>query len=75
MKRQGYPYLGKRYLLNINTYELHDLDNEKIGCRIDEIKKDHIEMYDSLLQVQIKLAILNKKLNGCYYCMKSLDIG
>ena len=75
MRRYGAPYYGKRFLLNTNTYEVHDLDNEKDNCRINEIRLEHIEMFDTLLDVKVRLAFLRKKLNGCYYCLTRFDIG
>jgi hypothetical protein len=30
-----------RYLGNTSTHELHDLNNEKKNCRIDQIRFDH----------------------------------
>lgn len=30
-----------RFLGNNNTMEVHDLNNVKAGCKIDEIKKEH----------------------------------
>lgn len=74
-RRPFSPYNGKQYLLNINSYELHDLDNEKNGCQINEIKREHIEMYDSLQAVRIALRFRGRRLNGCYYCLRREDIG
>lgn len=40
LRRYGYPVHGKRFVVNTNTTEVDDLDNEKIGagkCQIDEI--------------------------------------
>lgn len=31
---------GERYMGNINKKEVHDLDNEKIGCEKDKILKN-----------------------------------
>lgn len=42
MRRYQYPFSGNRYLGNKNTTEVHDLDNEKTGCKISEIKTEHI---------------------------------
>jgi len=54
-RRQGYPYYGKEYLGNTNTNQVHDLDKEDIsenGCQIDEIKHEHIKMYDYHFQAK-----------------------
>lgn len=48
-RRFNSPYFGKRYLANTNTNQVHDLDKEDTsenGCQINEIKKEHIKMYD-----------------------------
>lgn len=42
MRRYRSPFNGKRYIGNKNTMEVHDLDNEKAACQIDEIKTEHI---------------------------------
>ena len=36
-RRPGWPLYGNRYCGNTNTKEVHDLDNEKSQCQIDEI--------------------------------------
>ncbi len=69
MRRYGNPYNGKRYLLNTNTNELHDLDNEKTECKIDQILTWHIKMFDYLsdgLEYQRQTAGYS---NGCYWCL------
>lgn len=74
-RRSGYPYYGKQYLLNTNTNELHDLDNEKLFCRIDEIRVEHIKMFDTLadgLEYQRKTY---GKWNGCYWCLPQYHTG
>jgi len=35
----------KRYLGNKNTAEVYDLDNEKIGCKINKIKKQYQKFF------------------------------
>lgn len=45
MRRYNWPFNGNRYIGNTNTNEVHDLDNEKTGCRINEIKTDHIKTF------------------------------
>lgn len=40
---------GERYLGNFNTMEVHDLDDERRGCQIDEIiDAGHDRPYTSL---------------------------
>lgn len=64
------PYNGKRYLANTNTNQVHDLDNEQTGengCQIDEIKPEHIKMYDDLSQVYLN------GFENCDHCIKKSE--
>jgi len=36
MRRWSGHMNGEQYLANVNTKEVHDLDNEKTVCQIDE---------------------------------------
>lgn len=38
----------KRYLGNTNKMEVHDTQNEKPGCQLDEIKPEHRIYFDTL---------------------------
>ncbi|MDD4601475.1 hypothetical protein SDC9_04159 [bioreactor metagenome] len=42
MRRYQWPFNGKQFIGNTNTNEVHNLDNEKVGCRINEIKTNHV---------------------------------
>lgn len=77
MRRYEYPYNGKRYLLNTNTGEIHDLDTENGMCKIGEIKPEHIYMSDSYDDAQVHAVIVENigNPNGCYYCIPSKDKG
>lgn len=68
------PFYAKKFLLNVNTLELHDLDNEKTACQIDKIEYDHIFMFNSLLEARIALQARGRQLNGCHHCLRSEDI-
>lgn len=60
------PYDNKRFLGNTNTNQVHDLDNEDTdenACQIDEIKDDHIKMFDHLFQAH------QEKFKDCDYCL------
>ena len=60
------PYNNKRYLGNTNETKVHDLDNEDTdenACQIDEIKDEHIKMFDSLWQAH------QEKFHDCKYCI------
>lgn len=76
MRRFHSPFNGKRYLLNRNTGEIHDLDNETESCHIDEIKPEHIWMDDSYMNCLIASSMLDYRGgNGCFYCLKEKDNG
>ena len=75
MRRYNAPYNGLRFVLNKSTGEIHDLDNEKPQCQIDEIKPEHVYNCDSYSMAQVARAFLSQKINGCYYCNPSKDKG
>lgn len=75
MRRNYPPYNGKRFLLNLSTNEIHDLDQETKNCQIDEIKSFNLMMFDTMQEAQIHLSFAGKEKNGCYWCNKSFDKG
>lgn len=76
MRRNGPPYDGKRYILNKNTLEVHDLDCEQSSCRINEIKDEHIYSCDSYSEAEIySIMLLQRNCNGCAYCMPEKNNG
>ncbi len=65
VRRFRSPYNNKRYLGNTNEMKVHDLDNEDTdenACQIDEIKDEHIKMFDSLWQAH------QENFQDCKYC-------
>ena len=76
MRRFQKPFTGERYLLNLNTGEIHDLDAETPQCHIDEINPDHVYNCDSYMGAEIKAVIADHyNPNGCHYCNCSRDKG
>lgn len=77
MRRYESPFNGKRYLLNTNTGEIHDLDNEDSMCQINEILPDHIYMADTYDEAQVRAVLVENiaNPNGCFYCNPSKDNG
>lgn len=76
MRRYNLPYNGLRYVLNTNTGEIHDLDNEHSGCNINAIKPEHVYNCDSYVAAQIHASIVVPVTpNGCHYCLSGRDIG
>lgn len=67
MRRYYPPFNGKRFVGNSSTNEVHDLDNEKTQCQIDEIKADHIVTFipDTLAQAHAQ------GYDNCAYCIGS----
>jgi hypothetical protein len=57
---------GERYLGNTNKTEVHDLDNEKTQCQIDEIiKAGHDRPFNSVSDAR------NAGYDNCAYCLGS----
>ncbi len=59
------PYNGKRYLGNTDKMRVHDLVNEdedNNACQIDEIKHEHIKMFDRIWQAE------RENFQKCKYC-------
>lgn len=76
MVRMQRPFNGKRFILNLNTGEIHDLFYETPECRIDEIRPDHVRAYDSYEQAEIAARVRGTThVNGCHYCNSSRDTG
>ncbi len=64
--RPGSPYNGKRYLGNTNEMKVHDLVNEdedNNACQIDEIKHEHVKMFDYKFQAH------DENFRDCNYCI------
>lgn len=77
MRRYSSPFNGKRYVLNTNTGEIHDLDQEHTYCNINAIKSEHIYASDSFDDAQVYAVIVANihNPNGCHYCNPSRDNG
>ena len=76
MRRYTPPFNGKRYVLNRNTHEVHDLDRETSSCRINEIKTEHIRNCDTYEDAQMTSVVLDScDCNGCAYCIPEKNNG
>ncbi|WP_419892829.1 hypothetical protein [Oceanobacillus kimchii] len=64
-RRYYHPFNGNRYIGNTNTNEVHDLENEKTSCRINEIKHDHIVNFNPDTHAQAK----REGFDNCAYCI------
>lgn len=64
MRRYSGNMNGERYCGNTNTKEVHDLDNEKTSCQIDEIiRANHDKPFTLLTSAQ------NQGFDNCHYCL------
>ena len=60
--------LGKTYLVNLHSGEIHNLKNEKKNCRIALISEHH-KKYVTKKKAYEMMA--TKRFNGCRWCMKN----
>lgn len=65
ISRSTYNYLANT---NPSSKEIHDLDNEKDKCNIDDIKPKNIKMLNTESELQNYLN--NKGYNGCKHCLE-----
>ncbi|WDU82290.1 hypothetical protein [Caloramator sp. Dgby_cultured_2] len=65
MRRYQWPFNGKRFIGNTNTNEVHDLDNEKSGCKIDQINPLHVKTFDPDTLSEAK----RQGFDNCAYCI------
>ena len=73
MKEFFLRLFGYKYLLNLNTLEIHSLKLKTKACRID-MMADHNKKYLTAKQKN-KLLEGNTLHNGCKYCMSEIDEG
>lgn len=58
----------KRYLGNTNTLEVHDTDNEKGSCQLDEIAVGHRRWYETLAEAKA-----DRSYDNCAWCLGSSE--
>lgn len=61
--------VGFRYMANLNTKEIHFLDNRKYGCQIDLISSHH----RLFIPKWFMLILLKNGFNGCFHCNREYD--
>lgn len=60
----------KKYLLNINTGEVHDTDNYQVECFLSLISEEHKRWFDTLSEALAYPYDDGKKHNdGCAHCL------
>lgn len=70
MRRFNLPFNGNQFVLNKNTGEIHDLDNETPDCKIDEIKPEHVLNCSDYQNALIRAHAFHcPNPNGCYHCL------
>ena len=63
-RRVGYPLNGAKFCGNTSEKEVHDLDNEKVNCQIDEIiRAGHAVPFTSLPEAHAA------GYDNCAYCL------
>ena len=58
-----------RYLGNNNTMEIHDLENQKTNCQINEILEEHKVWFNTLADAEAAMAPGPERYDGCKWCM------
>ena len=64
--------MSARYLANMNTKEIHDLESnitpdKRAQCQLDEIKEEHMRpVYNERM---VGLLINTEGYNGCKWCL------
>jgi len=56
-------YALKRYLGNSNTMEVHDTQNQKVGCKLDQINAQHQRWFDTHAEAQ------RAGFDNCAWCL------
>ncbi len=76
MRRYLAPFNGKRYVLNYNTQEIHDLDNETQACLINLMSDKNVYNCDTYEFARVEsLLKTGKNANGCKFCLPSKNTG
>lgn len=60
--------IGRRYMANENSLEMHDIKNPHVNCHLTAIKK-----YRFLTRRRAMQMIDLGEYNGCRWCMKEHD--
>lgn len=64
MRRYTGHMNGQKYLGNVNTMEVHDLDSERTLCQIDEIiRAGHDRPYNSIDEAR------RAGFDNCHWCI------
>jgi len=65
-------FLGYKYILNINTGEVHDVTKAKLNCGISKMAKKNKKRLTYKGYDDIRYTYVNHKyVNGCVHCNNS----
>lgn len=65
---------GYSFLLNLNSGEVHNLNNPKPTCGVDKMSKQNKKYLTKSDYMKIEDTLINKKkVNGCRFCMSEND--
>lgn len=69
-------FLGRPYLLNINTAEAHDLRNKQRNCLLFLMSPKNKRYLTEIQFINsVKNGIKGLSVNGCRWCLAKHDIG
>ena len=75
-KEKWMVFIGKPYLLNTNTAEVHHLPSKTKHCWIPMISKDHnVYLSEKQFRQALDKGYLDLVVNGCKWCLKKHDTG
>lgn len=68
--------IGRPYLLNVNTAEVHDLRKKSKSCMINFMsRKNKRYLTKSEFASALKVGYKGITINGCRWCLKKHDTG
>lgn len=74
IKQKLLKLFGYDYLLNLNTGEVHNLNNKKFRCRIELIAdKNKKFITKNMFSKKINTTINGRSVNGCRFCNPKTD--
>lgn len=75
-KEKWKVFIGKPYLLNTNTAEVHFLPNKTKDCWIPMMHPAHkVYLSEKQFQQALSKGYQNRTVNGCKWCLKKHDTG
>lgn len=72
MIRYHTPYSGMRFLADMETKIIHDLENETSSCNIDDIEEENILMVET--EEEVRALCIDEEYKGCHWCNYPFDV-